>query len=460
VNPILDELDDEQLRVVETLARPVVVAAGAGTGKTTAITHRIAHAVASGEYDPEAVLALTFTNKAATELRERLEQLGVAGVQARTFHAAALRQLRYFWPQVTGSALPQVRADNTGLITQAIAAQGITPERSLVRAVATEITWAKTSNVTQARYAEQAALLCRQVPQMEAETVAASWVTYERAKRAQGVMDFDDVLLACAAMLHRYPAVAGEVTRTYRHFSVDEFQDVSGIQYALLLLWLGENEDICVVGDPAQTIHTFAGANAAFLYDFTRVYPSAIRFELTHNYRSHAEITRLANRLAAAWPDDIDAVELIAERGLGGVVSAQSADNAAVEIRNVTGWLESLANTGMGWDEMAVLSRTRTQLEALAAALEAAQIPAYLKDDADAGSYGVTLATMHAAKGLEWPAVAVVGLNEGNLPHPLATTPAQIAEEGRLLYVALTRARDQLLLTWSATLTRFLAPLL
>ncbi|MDR0435338.1 MAG: ATP-dependent helicase [Propionibacteriaceae bacterium] len=464
MNRILDDLDDGQLAVATALSRPIVVTAGAGTGKTTAITRRIAYAVDSGEYDPNAVLALTFTNKAAAELRERLERLGVNGVQARTFHAAALRQLRYFWPKVTGSAPPQVLGDNTEPLSQAIAAQGVAPERTLVRAVGTEITWAKTSNVTRSAYPERAEITGRQVPGMDSATVVAVWTAYERAKRAKGAMDFDDVLLATAAMLHRFPAVAEEVSRSYRHFSVDEFQDVSGIQYALLMLWLGGGEDICVVGDPAQTIHTFAGADESFLENFARVFPAAERFELTRNYRSRAEITHLANALAHAWPESIAAVELLSDRGFGGEVMLRGAATAADEICGVVGWLRALADQGADWATMAVLARTRAQLDTMYAALGEAHIPAYHKEDGDAGAYGVELVTMHAAKGLEWPAVAVFGAHEGNLPHPLALTPAQLAEEGRLLYVALTRARDRLLVSWTdgpaAGCSRFLRPLL
>ncbi|MDR1355069.1 MAG: ATP-dependent helicase [Propionibacteriaceae bacterium] len=463
MDQILQGLDDEQLAVATALSRPVVIVAGAGTGKTTTITRRIAYAVTSGVYAPEAVLALTFTNRAAAELRERLEMLGVNDVQARTFHSAALRQLRHFWPRVTGFALPEILSNNSELIARAIAEHGIEPTQTLLRDVGTEITWAKTSNVTWALYPERAVVTGRQVLGATPEMIANIWRTYERAKRAKVVMDFDDVLLTCAAMLHRFPEVAEEVSRSYRHFSVDEFQDVSGIQCALLLLWLGGNEDICVVGDSAQTIHTFAGADQSFLNNFTQYYPSAERFELTRNYRSRTEITALANRFAATWPDSIAAVKLVSERGDGGAVTLRGADTPNAELQQLLSWLQTLAAKGRDWNKFAVLTRTHQQLDAVYQMLQAARIPVYRKDDGDAGAYGVALVTMHSAKGLEWECVAVVGVNEGNLPHPLASTATQLAEEGRLLYVALTRACDQLLVSWVAgsgnSCSRFLAPL-
>ena len=230
---LLDALDPEQRLVAEALRGPVRVLAGAGTGKTRAITHRIAHGVSTGVYAPSEVLAVTFTTRAAGEMRTRLRGLGAGGVQARTFHSAALRQLRYFWPHVQGTELPQLIESKLGLLASATRRQRLNADQALLRDLASEIEWSKVSNVSPASYAEVATARGRTVAGQTPEVVAHVFEAYEEVKRDQGRMDMEDVLLLTAGILADDERVAAQVRRQYKWFVVDEFQDVSPLQSAL-----------------------------------------------------------------------------------------------------------------------------------------------------------------------------------------------------------------------------------
>ncbi len=296
---LLAALDPEQRLVAEALRGPVRVLAGAGTGKTRAITHRIAHGVATGVYAPSEVLAVTFTTRAAGEMRARLRGLDAGGVQARTFHSAALRQLRYFWPHVHGTELPQLIESKLGLLASATRRQRLNTDQALLRDLASEIEWAKVSNVSPATYVDVAEARGRSVAGQTLAVVAHVFDAYEEVKRDQGRMDMEDVLLLTAGMLAEDERVAAQVRRQYKWFVVDEFQDVSPIQSALLDLWLGGRDELCVVGDPAQTIYSFAGANADFLRDFPAKFPGTTSIELVRNYRSTPQVVQAANTLLA-----------------------------------------------------------------------------------------------------------------------------------------------------------------
>lgn len=546
---ILDALDPEQREVATALAGPTVVIAGAGTGKTRAITHRIAYACATGRYDPRAVLAVTFTTRAAGEMRGRLATLGVRGVQARTFHSAALRQVRYFWPRAYGTELPRVAEGRMGLVAEAAGRLRVGVDTAALRDLVGEISWAKVSNVTASDYAALAAVAGRQVAAVDPATVARVFAGYEDIKRERGVIDFDDILLCDAALLSEHPQIAAEVRGQYRHFVVDEYQDVSPLQEALLGLWRGESRDLCVVGDPAQTIHSFAGAQSRFLTSFSRRFPGATRIELVRDYRSTPQVVGLANKVMRGAGEG---VQLRAQRDAGPEPEFVEAANEPDEAAAVADWLAGLAARGVEYREMAVLFRINAQSPPLEAALSARGIPylvrgaerfferpevrqaltalraeANLNPDAldhqdldavarvravlarvgwseeapegagaarerweslaalaaaaediaaeaaEAGveqpslaniveefdlraesqhapvAHGVTLSTMHSAKGLEWDAVALFGIHEGTVPFVLATTPPQLAEERRLLYVGITRAREHLRVSWS-----------
>jgi DNA helicase-2/ATP-dependent DNA helicase PcrA len=451
---LLAELDEHQRQAATTPA-PIAVQAGAGSGKTRAITFRIAYQLAIGGYQPESVLALTFTSRAAQELRQRLAMLGVR-VTARTFHSAALRQISFFWPKAYGFELPKVLSDRTGLLSEVLSELRLPAGDAVLRELATEVSWAKTSNIGFDDYAELAAGASRPTVELEPPDIARVLGRYEYTKSAQGWIDFDDVLLCCCAMLDENPGIAYQVRNTYQHLVVDEYQDVSGLQQSLLRLWMGGGQDLCVVGDPAQTIHGFAGATPKYLLDFPFDHPGAEVVKLNRDYRSTAQIVALANHVAgfnampsaplrSAQPDGPPPL-LVAHRS--------EQDEAA----GIVEWLRERRRNQIPWDEMAVLYRIHSQGEALGRALREAGIPCWLRQGEEGGvpQDRVTLATLHSAKGLEWQAVAMAGVQEGMLPFALASTPAQVAEEARLCYVGITRAKQELRVSWARQPSRFL----
>lgn len=542
---LLEALDPEQREVALALQGPVRVLAGAGTGKTRAITHRIAYGVASGVYNPTEVLAVTFTTRAAGEMRGRLRALGAGGVQARTFHSAALRQARYFWPRVYGGELPVLTESKLALMGNAARRNRVETDQATLRDLASEVEWAKVSNVRPDDYASVATARGRSVTGHDPATVARVFATYEEVKRDQGRMDMEDVLLCAAALLTEDERVAAEVRRQYKHFVVDEFQDVSPIQSALLDLWLGGRHDLCVVGDPAQTIYSFAGANASYLTDFGKKHPHTTSVELVRNYRSTPQVIAAANQLLAGTgsagvqlrsqrdigPDvrysehadevaeaeqvaaDILALtrqgvptreiavlfrinaqseafeEALAARGIAYVVRGAARFFERREVRQAVTLLRGNARSdggsgdglgadvravlaGMGWSAQAPTGRgnVRDQWESLqaivsqaedfAAGREAATMADFVEElDRRAAEQhapvaeGVTLATLHAAKGLEWDAVFLAGMHDGTMPIVYAEGPAAIEEERRLLYVGMTRARVHLTVSWALART-------
>lgn len=538
---LLEALDPEQREVALALRGPVRVLAGAGTGKTRAITHRIAYGVVTGVYNPSEVLAVTFTTRAAGEMRTRLRALGAGGVQARTFHSAALRQARYFWPRVYGGELPVLTESKLPLLGNAARRNRVGVDQATLRDLASEIEWAKVSNVRPDDYARVAAARGRSVTGQDLATVARVFASYEQVKRDQGRMDMEDVLLVTAALLAEDERVAAQVRRQYRWFVVDEFQDVSPIQAALLDLWLGGRGDLCVVGDPAQTIYSFAGASAAYLTDFPRRHAGTTSLELVRNYRSTPQVVAAANRLLAgttsagvslraqkeAGPEvtyvehadevaEAEAVaarileqrsagvpmrevavlfrihaqseafeEALSARGIPYVVRGAARFFERPEVRQAVTLLRGNARSsggsgdgvvadvkavlaGMEWTEKAPTGRgnVRNRWESLQAIVSQAEDFVATHEGADLGGFvdeldrraaeqhapvaeGVTLATLHAAKGLEWDTVFLVGMHEGTMPIVYAEGPAAVEEERRLLYVGMTRARERLSISWS-----------
>lgn len=548
---LLEALDPDQREVALALTGPVCVLAGAGTGKTRAITHRIAYGVRTGVYKPTSVLAVTFTARAAGEMRTRLRDLGVAGVQARTFHAAALRQLGYFWPKVVGGAPPRILEHKAPVVAEATQRLSLSVDRIGVRDLASEIEWSKVSLVTQDDYVRAATALDRPAPAgFDRQAVARLLDVYEQVKTERGVIDFEDVLLLLAALLESRGDVAAEVRAQYKHFVVDEYQDVSPLQQFLLDQWLGGRQDICVVGDPSQTIYSFTGATPHHLLTFSRTRPKAQVVRLTRDYRSTPQVVGLANRLlakAARGQSGAHApLELVAHRPAGPPVGYTAYDDDDAEAAGIAARIGRLIAAGTRPSEIAVLYRTNAQSEPFEQALASAGIgyqvrggdrffarrdvrdailllrgagraagadepmpqlardvllavgwapepPAArgaarerwdamqalvaLADDIAAVAEregrqarlpdlvaelderaatqhaptveGVTLASLHAAKGLEWDAVFLAGMSEGLMPISLAETDAAIAEERRLLYVGITRAREHLELSYA-----------
>jgi DNA helicase-2/ATP-dependent DNA helicase PcrA len=370
---LLAALDPEQRQVAEALRGPVRVLAGAGTGKTRAITHRIAYGVATGVYAPPEVLAVTFTTRAAGEMRGRLRTLGAGAVQARTFHSAALRQLRYFWPHVHGGELPTLIESKIGLMVTAARRLRLNTDQALLRDLSSEVEWAKVSNVHPDDYARLADARGRSVAGHDSETVGRVFAAYEEVKRGQGRMDMEDVLLLTAGLLAEDERVAAQVRRQYKWFVVDEFQDVSPIQSALLDLWLGGRDEICVVGDPAQTIYSFAGANADYLTSFPAKHPGATSIELVRNYRSTPQVVTAANTLLAS--SSTRSVELRAQRPAGPAVTFSPAPDEVAEAQQIATRIQALREAGRPLAEIAVLFRINAQSEAYEEALADRGIP-------------------------------------------------------------------------------------
>ncbi len=368
---ILDALDPEQRAVATQLESPVVVLAGAGTGKTRAITHRIAYAVSQGRYTPTSTLAVTFTTRAAGEMRARLAGLGVRGAQARTIHSAALRQCQFFWPQAYGVAFPAVAENTFGLVARAAHQVLGSSDTALVRDLDSEISWAKTSNVTPAQYVEMAE--GRSVNGASASQVANVMTLYEKAKLTEGSVDFNDILLCNAVLLSEHEEIAERIRGTYQHFVVDEYQDVSALQHRLIQLWVDGRPDVCVVGDPNQAIHSFAGADAGYLLRFAGEYQGAQTVRLMRNYRSSPEVIDAANRVLRVRTGSPGALK--ATRQTGPAPSFHGAPDEATEAADVAEWLRARHRAGTRWSELAVLYRINAQSPSLEAALTERGIP-------------------------------------------------------------------------------------
>jgi len=373
---LLDGLDAQQRVAAEALLGPVRILAGAGTGKTRAITHRIAYGIASGVYAPNRVMALTFTARAASELRTRLRRLGAGPVAARTFHSAALSQLGYFWPLVVGGTAPRVLEGKARVLGQAAERLRIKVDTATLRDVAGEIEWRKVSMMSIDDYAKTVEPAAgwtgprRVTPgRLSAEQLLDLHRTYEELKDERKQIDFEDVLLATTGMIETEPSVAMHVREQYRFFVVDEYQDVSPLQQTLLETWLGDRRDVCVVGDASQTIYSFAGASSAFLLEFGSRYPDAELVRLEQNYRSTAPIVDTANRLMRGRPGALTLHATTPGGDLADVppVSVHATDLA--EARAVATDIRRVIDAGAAPESIAVLYRINVQAAALETAL-------------------------------------------------------------------------------------------
>lgn len=380
---LLEGLDEQQRQAARTLLGPVCLLAGAGTGKTRAITHRIAYGVATGVYPPGRVLALTFTTRAAGELRSRLRQLGAHGVTARTFHAAALSQLNFFWPQVIGGSMPRLVDSKASLIAHAAESIRVKLDTPTLRDVAAEIEWRKVSRLTIGEYA---AVPGRAVPPaLTADTLVDLQQAYEKVKDERRQLDFEDVLLAAAGMIDSEPFVAQQVREQYRFFVVDEYQDVSRLQHDLLSLWLGERDDVCVVGDASQTIYSFAGASPRYLLDFGREHTDAVVLRLEQNYRSTPQIIDSANRLMRGRAGALalratEAAAASTRNWAGPSVTAHASD--ATEARAIAQEIAARVESGVAPQSIAILYRINVQSAILEAALTDAGVTYQLRGSA------------------------------------------------------------------------------
>jgi DNA helicase-2/ATP-dependent DNA helicase PcrA len=542
---ILAALDDEQRAVALATRGPVCVIAGAGTGKTRAITHRIAYASAIGAMDPTKILAITFTARAAGEMRTRLRGLGVPTVAARTIHAAALKQLLFFWPSVFGGRTPDLLTSKTGFLGEAINRAGLQGtininSRDTLRDIANEIEWAKVSQIGPTDYLTELDNRAAK-PRVNAEQVAQVYTAYESIKRQELAMDFEDVLLLTTAMLEEEREVRERVQDQYRYLTVDEYQDISPLQQRLINAWLGNRQEICVVGDPAQTIYSFAGATSSFLTTFTSRFPDAEVIRLTSGYRSTPEITFAANSLLRSATMG---QELNAQNDHGDKPEVLAYSDESSEIAGIVSDMTSLLKAGVPPQEIAVLARTNAQLNSLERAMNGAKLPyqvrsterffdrpdvkeflkgvrtasvipteginwldelrtlaqpfltgqsidgiagllhlareldedtnftpktlrSYLREVEDRVQQNnpptmpvITLATLHAAKGLEWERVFLMGANVGLLPletNGFTLDARMIEEERRLFYVGMTRAKRELRISYRGKPSPFLA---
>ncbi len=351
------------------LRGPVAVLAGAGTGKTRVITHRIAHGVDTGAYSPSRVMAVTFTAKAAGELRGRLRTLGIEGVAARTFHAAALAQLNFFWPTLAGSPAPSIIDNKVRLLGQAAEQLRLRLDTPTLRDVASEIEWRKVSM----RSIDQHAALGRSVGRVSTEQLADLQRAYETLKDDRRQLDFEDVLLACAGMLEAEPRVAASVHEQYRHFTVDEYQDVSPLQNRLLELWLGDRRDLCVVGDASQTIYSFAGADQRYLLEFGRRFPDATVVRLETNYRSQPPILAAANALMNGRPGALE-LSPAREAPKAEPPTLTAYDTETEEAAGIAASVSARIASGAAPSEIAVLYRAHAQSAAIQQALADAGI--------------------------------------------------------------------------------------
>ncbi|HEY0578290.1 MAG TPA: ATP-dependent helicase, partial [Pseudonocardia sp.] len=369
-------LDPEQREAVTAPRGPVCVLAGAGTGKTRTITRRIAYLVRTGHVAPGQVLAVTFTARAAGELRTRLRTFGVGGVQARTFHAAALRQLRYFWPRVVGDEQFQVLEGKLRAVGQAAHRAGADTNTESLRDLASEIEWAKASLITPEGYPAEVARVRREIP-TAAELVAAVYAGYEKLKTSAGLLDFDDLLLHTAAALETHPEVAGEFRERYRCFVVDEYQDVTPLQQRVLDAWLGQRDDLTVVGDANQTIYSFAGASPQPLLNFGRRFPEAHVVRLERDYRSTPQVVGLANEVIK-WARGRPAgsrLQLIGQRPDGPRPTFTEFGDEPEEASAVAQRVRTLLKDGVHASEIAILYRVNAQSEVFEQALTELDIP-------------------------------------------------------------------------------------
>jgi DNA helicase-2/ATP-dependent DNA helicase PcrA len=510
---LLEGLDPAQREAVTNPGLPLRILAPAGSGKTRVLTRRIAYGVETDRVDPERVLAVTFTRKAAAELRQRLSALGLpATVAAGTFHSAAWAQLRQWWSD-QGVEPPSLLPSRSGFLRRVARAEGVR-----LGDAGTEIDWACARMIGPARYGVEAARAGRR-PVAHPDQVAHLYRSYEATKRRKRVVDFDDILRMVVHTLDTQPERAKVLRWRFRHFFVDEFQDVNPLQFRLLEAWLGDRDDLCVVGDPHQAIYRWNGADAGFLNDFDEVFPGSTTVSLDRNYRSSAGVLAVARAVLPAP----DAPEVMADPGP--VPEVWRFATGADEAQAIAERLRAGRLAGRSWGQHGVLVRTHGQAAVIGEALAAMGIPYRIRgatgsathsdvkeifdalpadtplhvalvdwmtdeaegrggpvletlvrlgrefqamqpeagidefvtwvtsmvgDDRDEAANQVDVATLHAAKGLEWDTVILAGLEEGLVPISHAETGAELAEEQRLLYVGVTRARRMLICSWAA----------
>ncbi|HUR78757.1 MAG TPA: ATP-dependent DNA helicase UvrD2 [Acidimicrobiales bacterium] len=530
VEHLLDGLTLAQTAAVTSTSAPLCILAGAGSGKTRVLTRRIAHRVMTGSADAQHVVAVTFTRKAAGELRHRLSALGLRdGVAAGTFHSLALGQLRRWWAD-RGQAEPAILDRKVRVLAPLMGARRLGPTVQAID-IASEIEWAKARGVNPERYVDEATRAGRKPP-IDLQAFAALFERYENEKKRRGLVDFDDLLWQAGTILHDDSQFAAAARWRFRHLFVDEFQDVNPVQYRLLSGWLGDRLDLCVVGDPNQAIYSWNGADPTLLTNFGDHFPGAEVITLADNFRSTPQILATANAVLADGHAGRDSAGLVAHSPNGALPMVTSFSSDADEARGLARLARAARKPGRSWAHIAILVRTNAQAIPICEALGGAGVPYRVRGDGgfmhqpevrdavaalrrlpnhtpvrsavsdldellaegtgseerranieelvrlagefdaiepgatitgflawlnttvkseapDTSGDAVEVVTFHRAKGLEWPVVFIAGLERGLVPIGHAATPAAEAEERRLLYVALTRAREVLRCTWA-----------
>jgi len=374
---VLAGLDDEQQVVATSVHGPVVVLAGAGTGKTRAITHRMAYAVATGAHEARRSLAVTFTTRAAGEMRVRLRELGVEGAQVRTFHGAALRQLRYFWPRLSGQTFPDVLPSKARLLAEAASKSGMATNAAVIRDLASDIEWSKVSELAARDLLTDPRAATRQWS-MDLADVMKIYAAYDELKSGRALLDFEDVLLVTVGALQTRPDILDEVHSAYRWFTVDEFQDVNPLQHRLLTLWRGDRDEVCAVGDVSQTIYSFTGASADYLVNFRTEFPDATEVRLVNCYRCTPEIVSKANAVIVQAHSRA-AVTLRSMREPGVEPTVQSYADEVAEATAVAESISTHLRNGISARDIAVLFRMNAQSADLEAALSARGIAVVMR---------------------------------------------------------------------------------
>ncbi len=484
---LLAGLDDRQRQAATALTGPVRITAVAGAGKTRTITRRIAYACAKGVWSPSRTVAVTFSVKAAREMAGRLAGLGATDVTCATIHSLALRQLAAIWRDMVDSPFPDLTPRPADALKRALTAvTGVLADQVGSRQVddfLAEIGWLKVSLIPADQYPRAAAAAHRTPPAgLSADQMAALADRFEQEKAALGQIDFNDILLILCHLIESSPEVAVRVRRRIGWLTVDEYQDISPLQHRMIRLWLGEgNSNICVVGDPAQTIYSFNGATSWFLLNFDREFPG-IRADirLGHDYRSSGAIVRYANRVLSSSPVSGEYLRLRTPRPAGAVVAQDTYGSDDLEAAGVARQIGALLSQGAPAGQIAVLSRLNSQLRRVGRALDRLGVPYLTRRDADPAATQepsdplsstpvqkiaekafaasgtlpsrierVTLSTIHAAKGLEWDTVFLIGASDGLLPFSSAQTPSQMEEERRLFYVGVTRGKKKVVVSWA-----------
>ena len=452
---LLDGLSERQRAAVVEPGTPLCIQAGAGTGKTRVLTRRIAYQAETGAIDPNRTLALTFTRKAADELRNRLAGLGLRqSVSPGTFHSAAFAQLRTRWAERSVRP-PDLLQDKRGLVARAAKHAGLQLAKAEVLDAITEIEWAKARRIPPDRYVEETTNL-RRWPALEPALVADLYQSYEKEKTKRRVVDFDDLLILALRNLNDDADYAEARRWRFQYLFVDEFQDVNRLQFDLLRAWLGDRNDLCAVGDPNQAIYSWNGADSDYIERFGDWFPGAAVLDLVDNYRSTPQILAAGRAVLPAG-----AAPLISHHLDGPQPTVTTHADDTDEAAAIARALRDAKGPETAWSSMAVLARTNAQTAKLTAALRKGEIPYRVRTDASRteddpakglsnSADAVDVATFHAAKGLEWPIVHLAGLEQGLVPISRAQTSAEVAEEQRLLYVAITRAERELHCHWAA----------